>query len=81
MTSEETIKSNGNYSQDVEQAFWLEIDELGRRMLLMCRDGQGTPAIREAAEAMRPAQQILEAERGRRQLAVTRYELLSSPPE
>ncbi len=56
------------WSQDLEQGAWEELERLRRDWLKRCDGGSGTPALRVAAEVLREAQAVLERERGFRQL-------------
>jgi hypothetical protein len=56
-------------SQDKEEAVWIALEVLQREMRTSCDEGRGSPALREAAEAITDGPQaVLERERGRRQL-------------
>lgn len=67
----------GPTSEETEQEAWLTLMRLDREWTTACRQGNGTAGLREAAEALRDVQRILERERGRRQLLDSWYERAS----
>lgn len=60
-------------TEQVEADVWLGLDDARRSLIEACNKGEGSPALREAAEALDGPMEILERERGRRQLRNIAY--------
>lgn len=60
-------------TEEVEAEVWQGLDEARRSLLDACVAGEGSGALREVADALLRPMEILERERGRRQLTNLRY--------
>lgn len=59
-----------NFSEAVERAAWMILQELYDDWISRADHGEGTSAMRDAAQALRPAMDILARDIGRRKMII-----------